>query len=444
MSTSVSREWRFWRYRIFAITWVAYAGLYFCRKNFSVVMPMLEHDLGFSKLQLANLIAGFNVMYLIGQFSGGVLSDRFGPRLIVGIGLAVSVCSNILMGLASSLTLFMVLASLNGAGQSTGWPGLVKNMGCWLGRRERGVVMAWWSTNYVAGGFIATVFATFVASFPAGFTQLGWRRGFLAPALVLAVVAVAFVLLARNKPSDVGLHDTTAEEDSLDENDPRLSTNGVQREGSSGSIFLRVLSNPTVWVIASMYFFLKLTRYSILFWLPLYMTEHLGYGVAEAGYTSSVYELVGFSGALIAGYASDKLMQSRRFPVGAVMMWGLALVSLLHPTLAAHGHWGNGIGIGLLGMMTYGPDTLMSGAAAQDTGSAQFAATTAGVINGVGSAGQLLSPYVVSFVAEKYGWDDLFYLFVIFALIGGGLSATRWNHRSTVAQPAFESGRRTG
>jgi len=174
------------------------------------------------------------------------------------------------------------------------------------------------------------------------------------------------------------------------------------------------------------------------------MTEHLGYGVAEAGYTSAVYELVGFCGALIAGYASDKLMQSRRFPVGAVMMWGLAVVSFLHPTLAAKGRWGNGIGIGLLGIMTYGPDTLMSGAAAQDTGSAQFAATTAGVINGVGSTGQLLSPYVASFVAEKYGWDDLFYLFVIFALIGGGLLATRWNHRSAAAEPAFEGGRRTG
>jgi len=125
-----------WRHRIFVVTWIAYAGFYLCRKNFSVVMPMLEHDLGFSKLQLANLIAGFNLIYILGQFSGGMLSDRFGARLIVGMGLAVSICSNLLMGFASSLTMFAVLCCLNGAGQSTGWPGLVKNMGSWFGRRE--------------------------------------------------------------------------------------------------------------------------------------------------------------------------------------------------------------------------------------------------------------------------------------------------------------------
>ncbi len=62
MSAAPSPERRFWRYRIFVATWIAYAGFYLCRKNFSVVMPMLEHDLGFSKLQLANLIAGFNVI----------------------------------------------------------------------------------------------------------------------------------------------------------------------------------------------------------------------------------------------------------------------------------------------------------------------------------------------------------------------------------------------
>jgi OPA family sugar phosphate sensor protein UhpC-like MFS transporter len=435
MGAASSGQRRLWRYRIFVVTWIAYAGFYLCRKNFSVVMPMLEHDLGFSKLQIANLIAGFNLIYILGQFSGGMLSDRFGARLIVGMGLVVSICSNLLMGFASSLAMFAVLCCLNGAGQSTGWPGLVKNMGSWFGRRERGIVMAWWGTNYVAGGFIATVLATFVASYPAGFAALGWRRGFLVPALLLAAVAVTFVWFDRNKPSDAGLPELASEEDSLQESDARQPVATAAGAGGSGSVLLRVLSNPTVWVIASMYFFLKLTRYSILFWLPLYMTEHLGYGVAEAGYTSSVYELVGFAGALIAGYVSDKLMQSRRFPVAAVMMWGLALVSLIHPTLASLGHLGNGIGIALLGMMTYGPDTLMSGAAAQDTGSAQFAATTAGAINGVGSVGQLLSPYLVSYVSEKYGWDQLFYLFVVFALAGGGLLATRWNRRSPVAQP---------
>jgi MFS transporter, OPA family, sugar phosphate sensor protein UhpC len=108
----------------------------------------------------------------------------------------------------------------------------------------------------------------------------------------------------------------------------------------------------------------------------------------------------------------------------------LALVSLAQPTLAARGHTWNAVGISLIGIMTYGPDTLMSGAAAQDVGSREGAGTAAGLIDGVGSIGQLFSPYIVALVAERFGWDVLFYVFVVFSLIGGGLLATRWNYQA--------------
>jgi len=52
----------------------------------------------------------------------------------------------------------------------------------------------------------------------------------------------------------------------------------------------------------------------------------------------------------------------------------------------------------------------------------------AGIINGVGSAGQLLSPLAVAFVSQKYGWNALFQLFVIFALIAALLLIVKWNY----------------
>ncbi|MFQ5792966.1 MAG: MFS transporter, partial [Acidobacteriota bacterium] len=201
------------------------------------------------------------------------------------------------------------------------------------------------------------------------------------------------------------------------------------KPASSVSVLPRVVSQPAVWAIASMYFFLKMTRYSFLFWLPLYMTEEFGYSVSEAGYTSALYELVGFSGAILAGYASDKLARSRRFPVGTVMLLGLALVCFLHPVMTAAGGLGLAVWIVLVGIMTYGPDTLMSGAAAQDLGSPAGSATTAGLINGVGSVGQLCSPLLVAFVSDRYGWNALFYLFVLIALLGAALLATQWSYQ---------------
>lgn len=71
-----------WRVRIFAVTWLAYAGFYLCRKNFSVLMPLLLQHTGITKDQLATAIFGYRLMYSLSQFVMGTLSDRFGPRRV--------------------------------------------------------------------------------------------------------------------------------------------------------------------------------------------------------------------------------------------------------------------------------------------------------------------------------------------------------------------------
>lgn len=419
-----------WRWRIFAITWLVYAGYYFCRKNFSVAMPLLEDELGFTNLQLATVVFGYSLFYALGQFSSGILSDRFSPRKVVGIGMAIVVLANLAMGFQTSLLGFGLLGCLNGAAQSTGWPGLVKNMASWFKREERGVVMGWWGTNYALGGFVATTFATFAVTQPHLLPAMSWRRGFWMPALVLALIAVLYVTLIRDRPSEVGLPDV---EEKLQVGP---SVRGEKSSVSSLAIFRRLMTQKTIWIVSGTFFLLKLTRYAFLFWLPVYMTQQLHYSLEYAGYTSSLYELVGFSGALVAGYASDRLFQARRPPVIALMLWGLALACLVQPLLASHGRVGNAIGICLIGIMTFGPDTLISGATAQDIGSTEGAATAAGFIDGIGSLGQLGSPFVVALVSEHYGWNALFYAFVLLAAIAGLLIATRWNYLPQARQVA--------
>ena len=127
------------------------------------------------------------------------------------------------------------------------------------------------------------------------------------------------------------------------------------------------------------------------------------------------------------GYVSDKFFQARRMPVGALGMWGLAIVCFFHPQLAAWSHLGNAIGISLIGLFTYGPDALMSGAAAIDAGSPKLAGLAAGVINGVGYFGQMVSGFVVAYIANRLSWISLFYFFVIIALIVGCLLTVKWN-----------------
>ena len=167
--------------------------------------PLVSAELHYSNLQLANIVFGYSLFYAFGQFVFGAFADRFGSRLIVTTGLLVAVVSNLLLGLAPSLTMIVLFACLNGAGQWAGWPGLVKNMAAWFRLRERGIVMAWWTTNYVIGGFVGTVFATFVVTSPWLVPRWGWHRAFWIPAGGLFVIAIVYFMLVRNRPSEAGL-----------------------------------------------------------------------------------------------------------------------------------------------------------------------------------------------------------------------------------------------
>jgi sugar phosphate permease len=404
-------RWSYWRFRVFVASWVLYAAYYFCRKNFSVVMPMMARTEHYNTFALANLVFVFSLAYAVGQFFAGWSCDRFGGRLTGAAGGIVSAICTAGLAAATSPQLFLLLQIGNGLGQGCGWSANIKIVGAWYARQERGTVMAWWGTCYVLGGFLATVFATFAATQLFIAPGLGWRNGFLFPSVVLAAGAIWFACRTRNFPVDEGLP-------AIVDPDATLAPTGDGWEAAR---------TPEVWILAGMYFFLKITRYSLLFWLPLYLVQRMQYSEQMAGYTSSLFELVGFFGTLIAGYVSDRLLHGRRFPVGATMLFLLAAVLLVHPLVARFGPVAMAVSISLLGILIHGPDLLMSGPAPLEAVSPSNAARAVGIVNGVGSLGQLISAYVVAVIVSRFGWDQLFTFFVICAVAAGGLLTLRWN-----------------
>jgi sugar phosphate permease len=402
--------------RIFTVSWITYAGYYFCRKNLSIALPLLEGTKGLSHLDLANIVFGYSLFYAIGQFTCGLLSDRYGPRRIVGAGLLVIAASNLMMCLHSSPWWLLWFACLNGLGQSTGWSGLVKIMGNWFSGNRRGIVMAWWSTNYVLGGFLATAFATWAVTQSMIAPHLGWRRGFLFPALLVVPVAMVFLVLVKDSPE-------TGEAAAI------LETHAggeAAKHAWNFADLLRLLSSKPLWAIGSSYFFLELCRYALMFWLPFFLVNRLRFDLTRSGYVSSLYELAGVGGTLLAGYISDRYMQSRRAPISAIMLAGFGVIVLLPIFAPRSGVVFTAIGISLAGVLTYGPDTLLSGAASQDIGGGISTATSTGFIDGIGHLGSLLSPYLVIYVSAHYGWNLVFVLFSCAAFLAAVLLVPIW------------------
>ncbi len=419
-------KYEFWRLRIFGITWLAYAGFYLTRASFSVAKIGILEDPSLSlTTENMGVIDGlYLTAYAVGQFVWGMLGDKVGTRKIVLLGLSGSIITGFAMGVSSIMLALGVFALLQGLSQSTGWAPLAKNITNWFSLRERGVVMGWWATNYTIGGLIGAPIAGLAATY-----FLDWRYAFFIPAIILAVIMVLFFLLQKNKPEDIGL--PAIEEYHNDElpskkfpNDEIISE---PEEGSWKSIF-EVIKNPMVLRLGAVYFFIKPTRYAILFWGPLYVSESLGTGMAESAFVNAAFFLAGPFSVLAAGYASDKIFQSRRMPYAVISMFALALLLFFFNDLAAtHSSLVSASLLFLVGFLIYGPDSLVSATAAVDFGTRKGASTASGIINGMGSVGAIAGGTIPGFFKESWGWEGVFAFLAAFVLIAGLLMMSKWN-----------------
>lgn len=378
--------------RAFAISWTAYFGYYLCRKNFSVLMPYLKSEAGLSSADLASALFAYSLLYALGQFVMGRFTDRVGARWIAGIGMLLSALASSLLAWPAWIGVpaaVILLQAVNGAAQSTGWPSVLKLTRDWFPVENRGVSLGWWSTHLVAGGFAGTWLAARCA-------EAHWTRAAWVPGLLLASIAVLYLLTARDKTATI----------------PR------------GTVRQKLKITRPLLAIALMYFCVKLTRYAFLFWLPLYMTEHLQYDKPLAGYASAAYEMIGILGALAAGYASERA-GGARFPVGAFLMLALSVLCATYPVMSAMGLPTNLLWIGLIGFCTFGPDTLMAAAALQDTVPPECTASAAGFVNGIGSLGQVVSPMAVAYLSSQFGWPVLFGILAVVVFCGAASLATQ-------------------
>ena len=72
---------------------------------------------------------------------------------------------------------------------------------------------------------------------------------------------------------------------------------------------------PNVLLYGFTFFCIKFAVYSLLLWMPLFLTEELNFSNSDIANIQSLYEVGTVIGAIILGFASDKFY-SRRSPIG--------------------------------------------------------------------------------------------------------------------------------
>src|SRR5207253_6404383 len=208
------------------------------------------------------------------------------------------------------------------------------------------------------------------------------------------------------------------------------STPGQEAEGS-WKMVAHVLRNRMVWLLAAVYFLVKPTRYLCLYWSPMYVHDRLHLDPTESGILGSMFDLGGPLGTLAAGYLSDKMFRSKRMPGAIIALLTLAGLMTMFQYLPLT-KLAMGVGFFVLGFFIYIPDSLISGTAAIDFGTKKGASTASGIINGVGSIGQIIGVTLPGWVGKLLSkgheiWNPIFFGLGISLALAAILLFPQWN-----------------
>lgn len=416
----MTSEHRSWRIKIFASTWLAYVGFYFCRKPFSAAKSAIGTEYDWDATTLGNIWAAYLIAYAIGQFLASWMGTKLGPRKNVLLGMMLSITVTLAMGIVPSVPVLMGLVAANGLAQATGWSGNVGTMAGWFVKSERGRVMGLWSTNFTIGALLSGIAMTAVLSQYDELARFSfvydikvnepepWRWCFYLGALVLALIALQFFFFQRNKPEDLGLPPLDDPATAVDESKIEDEPTGLSRQAWTNLL-----------LVGGFYFFAKFVRYAVWSWSAYFLQENYGLSAAEANGYAIAFDLMGIPGVYLTGYISDRYLKSRRAGISLVMMLGMTAATGLLTQFGGSDVTVFVILLAAVGFTLYGPDALLSGAAAMDIGGRNATFATA-VIAGFGALGPIVQEIVIPRLYDQKAAQAAGDLGPVFGLLFGG------------------------
>ena len=270
-----------YRWVICALLFFAITINYVDRQIVGILKPLLEAEFGWSEIDYARIVQGFQLAYAIGLLIVGRLIDRTGSRLGLGIAIAVWSLAAMAHAFASSVTHFVMARFALGLGESGGFPGSVKAVSEWFPKRERAFATGLFNAGSNVGALITPILVPMLV------ITFGWRAAFLITG-ISGFVLLAFWLLIYRRPREhprVG-----AAELAYIESDP------ADPPGNIG--WGVALKRREAWAFIIGKFLTDTVWWLFLFWLPDFFAKTYGLRLLPEG--GGIF--VTFGPALVAVY----------------------------------------------------------------------------------------------------------------------------------------------
>jgi sugar phosphate permease len=391
------------RYSVLSILVVSYLICYMDRMVMASAIPFIAADLQLSPMAMGQVLSAFFAGYALMQIPGGLLADRYGARLVLTVSILMWSLMTALTGMATSLAALLAIRFLFGVAEGPFPPAVSKSIARWCPSRELARSTGSLIGATSLGASIAPIFVVALIA------TWGWRSVFHAMFVPGVLVALLVWRYIRNSPVE-SRYVTPRELQDYDE--------GAAQEQTSGKATLAqtLRSAPVLWCAAG-FFFLNLTSWGVLNWLPTYLLQARGFSVQKMGYFAAVTSLAGAIGYPLGGYICDRYFRRR---IKLLIIFGVLLSSTLTyaAAIAPTGEWA---------VACFATALLVSGLAFTPLLTLplifvpkQAIGSATGIVNTAGQIAAFSSPLLVGYVLKVTNGN---FQTVLYCLVASSLAA---------------------
>ncbi len=308
----------------------------------------------------------------------GMLTDRFGGRLVFSVLMALVAVPTYLVPGATNFTALIITAFFLGLAGSSFAVG-VGYVSRWTPPERQGSALGIYGLGNI--GQSAAVFLG-----PLLAAAVGWQNIFRGSALLLVLWAAAFAFMAQNAP-------------------------GALRPAGLRPMVAVLAREPLAWVFALFYFLTFGGFVAFAIYLPTLLRDEFGLGVTDAGFRAAGFVALATLTRPCGGYLADRIGGAR---VLAGVFPGLALFALLLAWPAMLPFTIGALGCAaLLGLGNGAVFKLVPQYFPRETG------TVSGLVGALGGLGGFFPPIALGFFREEIGavWPG----FLLLAAFAAGL-----------------------
>ena len=285
------------RWKIFLMMLFLIAVNYIDRASLSVAMPMIAKEFDLSPAVQGLLMSSFFWTYAFMQIPGGMLADRFGPRVVI-------VCSTLGWGffqaIAAACTgwVSLLITRLGlGASEAPIYPAGGKLNGIWMTQNERGR-----GATLLDGGapLGAALGALIIAGLLTHFDS--WRVSFVVAGVGTMIAGVFAWWYIRNHPRE---HAGVNEAEAAFIEEAHAADLAAEPAHASGKV-MDFFKYRSVWGMFFGWMCFNALFYGLLTWMPTYLSKVHGMDIKQMGGAVFIMFFSGFVGEMVGGWIADK------------------------------------------------------------------------------------------------------------------------------------------